>query len=104
MYGDSIYPIRQHLRSRNAALVGPLLLVDKAMSACRVSIENNFGFADGLFPYLCHEKNVKLMSGMPVADILFCKALFTNMYTCLYGNLNSARFECQAPSLESYMA
>jgi hypothetical protein len=103
MYGDSIYPLRLHLRSRRGSVCGPMKLQDDAMSCCRVSIENAFGLADDLFPFLSWPRNIKLMSGLPVAELYFCKILFTNMYSCLYGNTSSRRFNCNPPELEVYM-
>jgi hypothetical protein len=71
MYGDSIYPLRQHLRSRHGAAAGILKLEDQAMSSGRQSIENGFGLADSLFPVFSNPRRIKLMSGMPVRDIYF---------------------------------
>ena len=104
LYGDSIYPLRTHLRSKHGAVAGPLKLEEDSMNSCRVSIENGFSLADQLFPFLSWPSNIKLMSGTPVREIYLCKYLFTNMYSCLYGNQSSGRFALNPPTLESYMA
>jgi hypothetical protein len=104
LYGDSIYPWRQYLRSRHGAPVGPLHVEDMAMSSCRQLIENGFGLADILFPYLSNPSAIKLMRGFPVRELYFSKMLFANFYIMLNHGQTSARFGLQPPELEVYMA
>jgi hypothetical protein len=103
MYGDSIYPWRPYLRSRNGAPAGQLLIDDHAMSSVRELIEHGFGAADQLWPWLSDPSSLRLMSGFPVQSIYFCKMYFTNLYLCLYHGLTTDRTGVQPPSLASYV-
>ena len=76
---------------------------DKAMSSCRESIEWSYGEAKMLFPYTVQKDKLKIMSGMPLKEIYFCRVLLANLYICFYGNKTSARFRCTPPTPEEYM-
>jgi hypothetical protein len=104
LYGDSIYPWRPGLRSRHGAPVGDLHKQDVAMSSCRQLIENGFGLADTEFPYLSTPSSMKIMSGMPIKELYFCKMYLTNLLLCLYEGQTSLRFACSPPALEDYVA
>jgi hypothetical protein len=109
MYGDSIFPNGPHLRCRhNPPVIHPqyvqLISEDGAFNSGRESIEHHYGHGDILFQCMNYSKKLKILAGMPLAEIYFCKVLLRNCYTCLYHNLTSERFECEPPTLESYLS
>ena len=109
VYGDSAYPWKTHLRARHNALAGHPNKVqfdkeDDAMSSCRIIVEWDYGSAGTFFPYTVQSKKLKVMSGMPLREIYFCRVLLHNCYQCLYENKTSQRFECPPPSLAEYLS
>lgn len=73
------------------------------MSSCRVSVEWGFGKIMGLFQFLNHEENLRVLHqpvGLyyPVANIL------ANCHTCLYGSQTGDYFGLAPPQLEEYLS
>mmetsp|Transcript_29832 Transcript_29832/g.60982 ORF Transcript_29832/g.60982 Transcript_29832/m.60982 type:complete len:427 (-) Transcript_29832:203-1483(-) len=98
-YGDSIYPQCSHLHSKTGDAA-----MDAGMNSARQAIEHHYGECAMYFPFLSYKKKVKIGSSMPLEALYFCMHLFRNVYTCLYGNKTSVRFNCEPPTPEEYMA
>ena len=71
-------------------------------SVGRIQVEWGYGKIVNLWPYLDYKKNMKTLL-MPTADLLKVANILTNMHTCLYGSIISAKTGMSPPSLEEYM-
>ena len=108
MYGDAIFPWRNHLRSRHNASVADARKVwkddcDESLSSARMLVENHYAQANMLFPFMSYEPKLKVLN-MNLAALYTVKVLFRNMHVCMNENLTSQRFNCVPPTLEGYMA
>lgn len=102
-YADSGYPLRKFLITPfKGALNWREKLVNKKMSALRVSVEWGFGKVIQLFPFVDFKKNLKIYK-QPVAKYYKVCVLLTNCHTCLYGSQVCDYFECDPPKLEEYL-
>jgi hypothetical protein len=103
IYGDPAYPLRPHLQApfRGARLTPAEADWNKSMSQVRVSVEWVFGDIINYFKFLDFKKNLK--TGLSaVGKMYYTCALMQNARTCLYGNLTSAYFQVNPPSLDHY--
>lgn len=105
LYGDPAYPISPHLICpyRGAVLTDEQQEFNRTMSSARQSVEWCFGKIATNFSFLDFKKDLKILL-QPVAKYYVVGALITNCHTCLYGSQTSRYFQCQPPSLESYLA
>jgi hypothetical protein len=104
MYGDSIYPLMSHLKSRHGATTGLRRMQDIAMSSCRESIEWHYGQAGSLLTYLNSPYRLHIKGQyMPLQEIYFCQVLLRNCHVCLYHNETSEGFNCALPTLAEYL-
>jgi len=104
IYGDSIFPWYQCLRSRHKGpnLTPREISENAVMTKVRVSIEWHYGEVGRLFPFTNYKKNLKLRK-QPCGLIYFVASLFRNCHTCVYGNNTSKYFNCPPPQLENYI-
>jgi len=108
MYGDSIFPWRDCLRSRHhATIADPLKVwkddVDRGLSSSRELVEHHYGEADQQWPYMAYDPKLKI-GNKDLASLYTSKMLLRNFYVCLYGNKTSERFANTPPELEAYAA
>lgn len=104
IYGDSIFPQLAHIRSshKGDALTPQLVQENRMMKKVRVCIEWHYGHLANLFPFIDYKRNVKILQ-QPCELIYFAASLLRNCHCTLYGNQTSKYFECQPPTLESFM-
>lgn len=105
MYGDSIYPYLEHLKSK---IPGALTLCQRstnlALNAARESIEWHYGEVNQLFPFSTYKCRMQLRK-MPVGDITWVCFFLRNCLVCLGGgNKTSKTFNCFPPSFENYVS
>ena len=108
MYGDSIFPWRDCLRSRHhATIADPLKVwkgdVDRGLSSSRDLVEHHYGEADQQWPYMAYDPKLKI-GNKDLASLYTSKMLLRNFYVCLYGNKTSERFANTPTELEAYAA
>ena len=72
------------------------------MSRSRISSEWGFGRCGVLWNCLRLKEKMQVYE-MPVASMYFTAWLLTNCHTCMYGNVVSAYFNLQPPSLDAYL-
>ncbi|XP_023221108.1 protein ALP1-like [Centruroides sculpturatus] len=104
LYGDSGYPLRQHLITpfRGASLTPEQQVFNSRMSSVRECVEWVFGKIIQKFAFLDLKKNLKLFL-QPVGKLYIVGALLTNCHTCLYGSATSDYFNCLPPKLDEYL-
>lgn len=108
IYGDPAYPLRPQLMAPYRLGEVPVLTQDmqafnEAMSSVRVSVEWLFGDVSNYFKFIDFKKNLKLGLSA-VGKFYIVSALFSNMLTCLYGNLTSSEFQLDPPTVQNYLA
>ena len=107
-YGDGIFPLRDHLRSRHRQQGGgpPLserqILENETMAVLRIAIEWHYGELCKLFPFLDYKSNLKIRL-QPLSDLYFTATFLRNCHTCLYENNTSRYFDCKPPTLENFV-
>lgn len=86
-------------------LTGAEVQVNGGLKSARMSIEHNYGSVNSLFHICDRTAEYKLGKWHPYAgpQLRVCH-LLTNCYNCLNGDSTATTFECQPPSLESYLA
>lgn len=104
IYGDTAYPLREYLQTGFKNVIN----VDQdnfntRMSAVRVSVEWVFGDVIERFKHTDFHKMQKI-GVSAVAKQYVVSALLSNIRTCMYGSTTSSYFDCQPPSMESYLA
>jgi hypothetical protein len=102
IYGDSIFPQLQHIRSchKGDNLTDRQLLENRVLKKVRICIEWHYGHLASLFPFLDYKRNKKLLEN-PCELLYFAASLLRNCHCSLYGNQTSSYFKCQPPTLES---
>ena len=103
IYGDPAYPIRAHLISpfQGAGLTDDQKAFNKAMSACRISVEWVFNDITNYFKFMDFKKNLKIGLS-PIGKMYIVCALLHNARSCMYPNLTSKYFEVLPPDVEEY--
>jgi len=117
MYGDSIYPILSHLRSRyvgnaNHPLTRAENVENETFSACRETIEWNYGRFKSRWAYLDYKKKLKLRARkFGVRNAIVVALILENAYTCLNHNETTHYFNpdlenpiCLPPTLAEWTA
>ena len=72
------------------------------MSRVYITIEQIFGLVLNLWAINGYKYSLKV-GHTPVASLYMVSVLFTNIRTCLRGNIVSQYFNCIPPSLEEYL-
>jgi len=106
MYGDSIFPVLTHVRRKhkNHPNTAAQSLQNQVMKKARVTIEWDYGRILELWGYVDWRKNCKILGkGANISKVYLVCALLPNMHCCLYGCETSNYFNCEPPSLYSYM-
>lgn len=103
LYGDPAYPLGVHLQGpyRNPNISPEQMQYNQAMSEVRVSVEWLFGNITNYFKFIDFKKQMKINLSAVGKMYVVC-ALLGNAHTCLYGNLESEKFDLQPPSLQEY--
>ncbi|XP_067129952.1 uncharacterized protein [Centruroides vittatus] len=104
LYGDSGYPLRQHLITPfgGGSLTPEQQLFNSKMSSVTECVEWVFGKIVQIFAFLDLKKNFKLFL-QPVGKFYIVGALLANCHTCLYGSETSDYFNCLPPKLDKYL-
>ena len=90
MYGDSIYPWMQNLRSRHNGGGAANDAEDRRMSTCREAVEHKFQEADALFP--CMSLFTRLNIGQtPLEAMYFARMFLLNCVICVNGGNATVR-------------
>jgi nuclease HARBI1 len=107
IYGDSAYNVINdtHLRSKHShENKTPLeILENTTMSACRESIEWNFGSTKKLWAYLEFAPGLKLRHSA-IGNIFLVASILRNAHTCLNGNITCVHFDCLPPIFEHWIS
>lgn len=106
VYGDSIFPVLSHLRRKhkNHPNTAQQSAQNAAMKKGRVTVEWDYGRIIELWGYVDWRRNCKVLGkGANISKVYCVCALLTNMHCCLYGSETSNYFNCEPPSLHSYM-
>ena len=104
LYGDSAYPLRQHLQApfAGANLTPPQRQYNSQMSECRIAIEWAFAEVAAKFAYVDLKKAQRLLHGS-IGTFYRVAVLLTNCHTCLYANETSSYFGLKPPTLQEYL-
>ena len=106
-FGDSIYPLRSHLRTYWSADPIPPReeRANHGYKSVRISIEWNYGHTSNLFHYLRNLDKLRLMDGEIVVRIYTVCVLLRNCHIALYGGQASRYFDIAIADnmLENYM-
>ena len=104
IYGDAAYPVTQHVQGpfKGANLTEPQKAFNTSMSRVRIAVEWPFGGISTYFAFVDFKKNLKLYL-QAVGKMYIVSTILHNARACLYGNIISAFFETQPPSLEEYL-
>ncbi|XP_067040714.1 uncharacterized protein [Acropora muricata] len=105
LYGDTAYPIRQHILGpyRGAGLTPLQEQFNGNMSKLRESVEWGFGKIVQYFAFLDFSKNLKFLL-QPIGKYYVIGTLFTNCHTCLYGSTTTSLFGVPPPGIEEYLS
>ena len=105
LYGDSSYPLRQHLLTpyRGAVLTPAQELFNKKMSKVRESVEWAFGKVIQYFAFLDFRKNQKVLL-QPIGKYYAVGVLLINCHSCLYGSVTASYFCIPPPDLHTYLS
>ena len=105
IYGDSAYiHIHQsHIRAKHHNILNSEreIFENLSMSACRQSVEWNYGQLKNMWKFIDYEKNLKLLS-MPVVPMTVSAMILRNASVTLNGNITSSYYHYPPPSLEEW--
>ena len=104
-YRDSAYGHMECLQSRHrvaGVLQENLRMENVAMSRERESIEWSYGETSNLFPFVNYEKRQQLLAS-PVLESYITATIMRNCYATLNYISTSKFFDCDPPSLESWL-
>ena len=103
IYGDGIFPVMSHIRSRHKNnLTARQLLENGTMAKLRISIEWHYGNLCTMFPMLDYKRNLKIRQ-QPLKSLYFTATFLRNCHVCIYGNNTSAYFDLPPPTLEDFV-
>ena len=105
IYGDPAYPLRVHLQApfRGAVVTPAMQEFNRSMSSVRVSVEWAFGEVVRSFKCLDFKSNLKLGLSS-VGKMYIVSAIIQNALSCQYGNITSAFFNLDTPSIQEYFS
>lgn len=105
IYGDPSYPLRVHLQApfRGAVVTPAIQEFNRSMSSVRVSVEWAFGEVVRSFRCLDFKSNLELGLSS-VGRMYLVSAIIQNALSCLYGNITSAFFNLDTPSIQECLS
>jgi hypothetical protein len=105
IFGDSIYPIGEFLKSylTNPGNNDRISTHNGAMKSVRISIEWNYATTAALFEYVKDVKKLRLLRKRTTVKIYTVCTILRNCHVCLYGSQSSIYFNIVPPSLSDYI-
>jgi hypothetical protein len=106
IFGDSAYTVLgvdSNIAYRIDDAHGNDILVNRAMSSCRESIEWNYGDLKKTFKLIDYPKALKIRQN-DVQNIILCAFVLRNLHNCMNGGITSGYFQCNPPSFDEYVA